>query len=325
MTAGHNHSHATTGRTLRTALVLTLVILAVELVGGIVSHSLALLSDAGHVCTDIFALGLAWFATSQAQKPADARNTYGRHRFGILATLVNAVTLILIVAVIAYEAIQRLQHPVAVSPWLMFVSAGAGIVVNLYIGFGLRGESDDNLNIRAAMLHVFGDVGAAAAVIIGGAIILASHWYPADPLISLAIAGLIAGGAWSILRETVDILMEATPKGLDLGRLVADMQTQRGVQDVHDLHVWALAGGMSCLSAHVQVEDGLVSERDSVVVNITRMLQSRYHIGHTTLQLECAGCEAQHLYCEMAPGGEVGEHYHAHDGPAIGGTPVHSA
>src|SRR6185437_17129099 len=153
MSAGHNHAHGMTGKRLRTAFALTAIILAVEVAGGLASHSLALLSDAGHVLTDIVALGLAWFATAQAERPADARNTYGYHRTGILAALANAVTLIVIVLVIAFEAVRRLQHPEPVVPWLMFASAAVGVVLNLYIGFGLRGESAHNLNVRAAMLH----------------------------------------------------------------------------------------------------------------------------------------------------------------------------
>lgn len=297
-----------TGARLRTAFFLTGVILVVEVVGGVISGSLALLSDAGHVLTDIVALGLAWFATVQAQKPADARNTYGYHRIGILAALINAATLILIVGAIAFEAVRRLQSPQSVTPWLMFVAASVGVIVNLYIGFGLRSEGGENLNVRAAMLHVFGDIGASAAVIVGGVIILLTRWYPADPIVSLAIAALIAWGAWSILRETVDILLEATPRGVNLPELVQDMGRQPGVQDVHDLHVWALAGGKAFLSAHVQVDDGLLSERDRVVAQLTRMLQRQHSIGHATLQLECAGCASQELYCAGA-----GNHDHCEE------------
>ena len=250
MSGGHDHAHDMTGNKLRTAFLLTAVILVVELAGGILSHSLALLSDAGHVLTDIFALGLAWFAAVQAERPADATNTYGYHRTGILAALLNAVTLILIVLAIAYEAVQRFQHPEKVTPWLMFVSALVGIAVNLYIGFGFKGEGSENLNVRAAMLHVFGDVGASVGVIIGGLAILLTGWYPADPLISLGIAGLIAWGAWRILRDTIDILMESTPKGLNVAQLVRDVIKEPEVTDVHDLHLWTIAGGMNAMSAH---------------------------------------------------------------------------
>jgi cobalt-zinc-cadmium efflux system protein len=313
MTDRHSHAHAMTRTKLRTALVLTAVILLVELAGGLLSHSLALLSDAGHVLTDVVALGLAWFAAVQAERPANDRNTFGYHRSGILAAQVNAVTLILIVAAIAFEAIQRLRHPVPVTPWLMFVAAAVGIVVNLYIGLGLRAHGGENLSVRAAMLHVFGDVGAAAAVIVGGVVILLTGWYLADPLISLLIAVLIARGAWTILRESVDILMEATPKGLNVAQLVRDMVQLPGVRDVHDLHVWSIAGGMHALSAHVQVSDRRLSACDSLLHDLDQLLRDRYHIAHTTMQFECVGCSPNDLYCGWPPCGDAASaHEHIH-------------
>src|SRR5579864_9452616 len=201
----HNHAHGMAKRTLRLAFFLTMIILVAELTGGLLANSLALLSDAGHVVTDIFALGLAWFATAQAERPSNASKTFGYHRVGILAALVNAVTLIVIALVIIWEAIQRFQHPQPVQPLVMFIAAAIGIAVNLFIGFGLRKEGD-NLNVRAATLHVFGDVGASAAVIVAGIIILLTGWTIADPILSVGIAVLIGIGAWRILRETIDIL-----------------------------------------------------------------------------------------------------------------------
>ena len=316
-----------TGRRLRTAFLLTAIILAVELAGGIASHSLALLSDAGHVLTDIFALGLAWFATAQAERPADASRTYGYHRTGILAALANAVTLILIVLFIVYEAIGRFQHAEKVQPGLMFVSAAVGIAVNLYIAFGFRKEGGDNLNVRAAMLHVLGDIGASVGVIVGGLVILATGWYAADPLISLLIAVLIARGAWSILGETVGILMEATPAGLDVAQLARDVVAVPRVTDVHDLHVWSIAGGMTALSAHVQVaDDCALSSCDALLGQIDRLLAERYKVGHSTIQFEYACCDRHDpddLYC----GGMVGaaaarDHEHAgHDHGGRDGLP----
>src|SRR3984893_4192523 len=219
---GHQHTHNMAKQSLRLAFFLTLLILGAELIGGFLANSLALLSDAGHVITDIFALGLAWFAIVQAERPANARKTFGYHRVGILAAFVNAVTLILIAVVILWEAVQRFQHPEPVQPLIMFLSAGIGIAVNLYIGFGLHKESD-NLNVRAATLHVFGDVGASAAVIVAGIIILLTGWTIADPILSVGIAALIGVGAWRILRETVDILMESVPKDISISNLVDDM------------------------------------------------------------------------------------------------------
>ena len=217
--AGHEQRHGMAKQTLRLAFFLTMLILAAELVGGFVANSLALLSDAGHVLTDIFVLGLAWFATAQAERPANASKTFGYHRVGILAALVNAVTLIVIALAILWEAVGRFQHPEKVEPLVMFLSAGIGIGLNLFIGFGLQKEGD-NLNVRAAALHVFGDVGASVAVIVAGVVILLTDWYPADPILSVGIAGLIAVGAWRILRETTDILLEAVPKDINLSELV---------------------------------------------------------------------------------------------------------
>ena len=316
-----------TGKRLRTAFLLTAIILVVELAGGIASHSLALLSDAGHVLSDIFALGLAWFATAQAERPADASRTYGYHRIGILAALANAVTLILIVLFIVYEAIGRFQHAEKVQPGLMFVSAAVGIAVNLYIAFGFRKEGGDNLNVRAAMLHVLGDIGASFGVIVGGLLILATGWYAADPLISLLIAVLIARGAWSILGEAVGILMEATPAGLDVAQLARDVVAVPRVTDVHDLHVWSIAGGMTALSAHVQVaDDCALSSCDALLGQIDRLLADRYKVAHSTIQFEYACCDRHDpddLYCGgMVGAGAARAHEHAgHDHASNAGQP----
>jgi cobalt-zinc-cadmium efflux system protein len=309
------HTHANVKRALGVAFALTACVLLVELVGGLVSHSLALLSDAGHVLTDIVALGLAWFAAAQAERPSNDRRTYGYHRVGILVALANAITLILIVVAIAIEAIHRLQQPETVTPWVMFVAAAVGIAVNLFIGFGLRQEGEHNVNVRAARLHVFGDVGASAAVLVGGVIIALTGWYPADPIISLAIALLIAWGAWGVLRETIAILMESTPRNVDVTNLLRDLGKIPGVSGVHDLHVWSIAGGMHALSAHVQVVDRPLSACDTLREKINALLATDYHIGHTTLQFECRTCDlcaGSNLYCQFEPGEAVHSHIHSH-------------
>ncbi|MEO7021001.1 MAG: cation diffusion facilitator family transporter [Ktedonobacteraceae bacterium] len=312
--AGHDHTHGMAKQTLRLAFFLTLIILAAEVTGGIFANSLALLSDAGHVLTDIFALGLAWFATAQAERPANARNTFGYHRVGILAALVNSLTLILITLWILWEAIQRFQHPEAVQPLAMFLAASVGIGVNLFIGFGLQKEKD-NLNVRAAALHVFGDIGASIAVIVAGIIILLSGWNMADPLLSIGIAVLIALGSWRILRETTDILLEAVPKEVNLSALVRDMMRVSGVQDVHDLHVWCITSGISALSCHAQIDDLPPSQSALILTSLESMLREKYRIGHTTIQFESYAhdgycCADDGLYCQM----KVAEHHdHNHD------------
>jgi cobalt-zinc-cadmium efflux system protein len=318
MSGGHNHAHGMAKKTLRLAFFLTLLILAAEVVGGLLSNSLALLSDAGHVLTDIFALGLAWFATAQAERPANARRTFGYHRVGILAALINALTLILITLWILFEAVQRFQHPTRIEPFAMFISAGVGIIVNLFIGFGLQKESS-NLNVRAAALHVFGDVGASVAVVIAGLIILLTGWYPADPILSIGIAGLIAIGAWRVLRETTDILLESVPSDINLPELVRDMMRVRGVQDVHDLHVWCISSGMYALSCHTQIADLPPSQSTPILTNIETMLRDKYHISHTAIQFESYAhqghcCEMDGLYCNMAAMDDHADHDHAdHD------------
>ena len=314
-TSHHEDSHNGTKRALGIAFALTAAVLVVEVVGGLFSHSLALLSDAGHVLTDIVALGLAWFAAVQAERPSDDRRTYGYHRVGILAALANAITLILIVVVIAFEAVHRLQQPETVTPWIMFVAAAVGVAVNLFIGFGLRREGTDNVNVRAAMLHVFGDVGASLAVILGGIVIALTGWYPADPIISLAIALLIAWGAVRVLRETIAILMESTPRDVDVTRLLRDLGKIPGVSGVHDLHVWSIAGGMRALSAHIQVVDRPLSACDALREKINTLLANNYAIGHTTLQFECRNCDrcdGASLYCQLDPGEAASTHAHGH-------------
>jgi cobalt-zinc-cadmium efflux system protein len=313
----HDHTHGMAKQTLRLAFFLSLIIVAAEVGGGLLAHSLALLSDAGHALTDIFALGLAWFATAQAERPANARKTFGYHRVGILAALINAITLILVTVWILYEAVQRFQHPEPIQPLFMFLSAGVGIAVNLYIGFGLNKEKE-NLNTRAAALHVFGDVGASVGVIVAGLVILLTGWVPMDPLLSVGIAVLIAIGAWRIVQETTDILLEATPKSVNLGALVADMKQVKGVEDVHDVHVWSITSGMYALSAHIQAANVPLSECAPVMQEIEGMLREKYRIGHATLQLECDGhqgtcSEMDGLYCQM-------ESPHDHD-EAVGDDP----
>ena len=318
--AGHNHdhTHSMAKQSLRLAFFLTMLILATELIGGFAANSLALLSDAGHVVTDIFALGLAWFATVQAERPANARKTFGYHRLGILAAFVNAMTLIVIALVILWEAIQRFQHPEPVQPLVMFLAAGIGIAVNLFIGFGLRKESD-NLNVRAATLHVFGDVGVSAAVIVAGIIIVLTGWTIADPILSVGIAVLIGIGAWHILRETIDILMESVPKDISVSNLVDDMVGVDGIQEVHDLHVWSIANNMNALSCHALIKNLPPSDSSTILQSLNAMLSEKYRITHTTIQFECDAyqgkcCEMDGLYCRMEAAKDLcNGHSHDHE------------
>src|SRR2546421_1320674 len=252
------------GAALKTALALTCVILLVEFAGGLISHSLALLSDAGHVLTDVFALGLAWFAVEQAKRPADRRRSYGYQRVSILAALLNSVTLIVIVLAIGYEAVRRLAAPESVQGGTVIVTALIGIAINTYVVLGLRGGTR-SLNIRAAFLHVAGDIGASVGVVLAGAVILLTGWLYIDPLLSLAIAALIAYSAWGIVRETLNLLMEGTPRDIDLASVTQEITSTDKVVGVHDLHVWALSSEATALSVHVVVGDCPLGDAEHLV------------------------------------------------------------
>ncbi len=287
-THDHNdlfHNHAPTSQ-LRKALFLTISILIVEVAGGVLSHSLALLSDAGHVLTDIAALCITWYTLNLSQKPPSAAMTFGYHRTGILAALTNGVALILIAILIGFEAYRRLLHPTPIVSGWMFVSAGFGLAVNLYLGLGL--QTGDNLNLRGAWLHILGDAAASAGVIVAGGLIDVTHIAAIDPILSVLIALLIAFGAWRLVRQTVNILLEGTPKGVSYPAVERTIRAIPGVMDVHDLHVWCIASGRNALSCHVILE-GRMTIRDSQAI-LRQMEHALVHlgIGHVTIQTEDA-------------------------------------
>ena len=290
---------------LRLALGLTLAVLVVELAGGLLSHSLALLSDAGHVLTDVFALGLAWFAFELSKRPADRRRSYGYQRAGIVAALVNSAALIVIVLAIAVEAVRRLLAPEPVQGGLVVATALAAIAINAFVILALR-DGGRNLNMRAAMLHVVGDVAASAGVVVAGAVILLTGWLYIDPLLSIAIAAFIAYGAWGIVRETVNLLMEGTPADIDLRAVTSEITSTKTVNSVHDLHVWALSPESLALSAHVVIDDSSLADAEHLMRDIEERLCEKFAIGHSTIQVEsCHPCGEIHH--------GVGDHNHPHE------------
>jgi cobalt-zinc-cadmium efflux system protein len=285
---------------------LTAVILGLEAVAGLLSHSLALLADAGHVLTDVVALGLAWFAVVQARRPADAQRTYGYHRVGILAAMANGATLILIVVAIAYEAARRFAHPEPVNGGLVVVSALVAVGVNGYIAFRLRGN-ERNLNVRAALLHVLGDLAASVGVIAAGIVILLTGWLYADPIVSLGITVLIAFSAIRIVFDSMNVLLEGVPSGIDLEEVRRTVATVPGVNSLHDLHVWSLSGEQIALSCHLVVaEELLAAESEHLVRKVEEAICGRFGIGHTTIQVEA--CHP----CGESLGHGVGDHNHPH-------------
>jgi cobalt-zinc-cadmium efflux system protein len=290
-----NHFHQrpsgeASDRSLRLALTLTIAIVVIQLAGGIWSHSLALLADAGHVAADVLALALAWLAAVQSRRPADERRTYGYHRVGILAAMANSVALVVVVAVIGLEAVRRLLHPQPVSGGVVVATALVAIAVNSYIAWSLKDAGQD-LNLRAALLHVLGDLASAAGVVAAGLVILLTGWLYADPLISLVICALILLGALRIARESLHVLMEGTPRGLDLAGVERELMSGTGVRSVHDLHVWTVSPEHASLSAHLVVDPQSVEAGEHLVRDLEARLCRRFAIGHTTIQLEtCHPC-----------------------------------
>jgi len=271
------------GRALRRVLLLTAAFMVVELVGGLVANSLALLADAGHMLTDVGALGLALFAAWFSRRPATPDKTYGYLRIEILAALVNGVTLFVVAGLILWDAVGRIAQPEEVDPVILMGIATGGLVVNLVGARILHGGHRHSLNVRGAYLHVLGDLLGSIGAILAGGIILTTGWTPADPVISVGIALLILLGAWRLLRESTDVLLEATPSHIALGDVATGIASVPGVRSVHDLHVWTLTGGVVAMSGHAVVPDA--GRGQAVLVEVQRRM-AELGIHHVTLQLE---------------------------------------
>lgn len=277
------HGHGASSRALTIALVLTGGFAIVEALGGIAADSLALLSDAGHMATDAGAMGLALFAQRVALRPPSERATYGYARAEVLAAFVNALAMLLIVAVIVFEAVRRLAHPAAVDGGLVVWIGVAGLAVNL-VSAWLLSRGGESVNMRAALLHVMGDLLGSVAAIVAGAVIWLTGWLPIDPLLSILISLLILRSTWNLLRKTTGVLMEGVPAHLDYVQIGEAMAALPGVQRVHDLHVWHMGSDAVALSAHVAVADG--AAWPAALAAARRLLRTRYRIEHVTLQPE---------------------------------------
>ncbi len=294
---------------MRFAVMLSAAILLAEVVGGLLANSLALLSDAGHVFTDVLALSLSWFAVRQAERPATARMTFGYHRLGILVAVVNALSLVGISGAILYEAYRRWYAPEEVHGGLMMGVAVVGLAANLVVVSRLRGHAGENLNVRSAWWHALSDALASVGVIIGGIIILLTGYQRVDTIASVVISVIIMAGSWRLLREAVAVLLEASPKHLDTQRVMDVIKGVPGVKGVHDLHIWSVAPGFNMLSCHLLVEDKRVSECASVSETVRDMLEKQFKIGHSTIQMECDDCDSGAApYCTLKPAHD--EHHH---------------
>lgn len=279
----HAHAHEHSTRALKAALALTLVVLVAEAVGGWISNSLALLADAGHVLTDAGALALSLFVAWFSRQAGDPKKTYGYLRWEILAALINGATLLGLSAWIAVEAVMRLKAPQAVEGNLMLGVAVAGLIANGVAAWWLHPVKQGSLNVRGAYLHILGDLLASVGVIVAALVIRFTGWLAADPLASLVATALIVRGAWTLVREAVDVLLESTPSHIALGDVRAKLEGIAGVTSVHDLHVWSVTSGMVALSAHAIVPD---TSRSQTVLESAYALLGRMGIHHVTIQIE---------------------------------------
>lgn len=281
---GHSHGTANERRTFWAAL-LTATFMFVELWGGIISGSLALIADAAHMLTDAISLTFAWFAFRLARRPADESRTYGYHRFQILVAFGNGIAMFFVIGWIFFEAVQRLFEPEEVLGGIMFVVALAGLVSNLIALWILYGADRENLNIRGALIHVAGDALGSVAALIAAAIILTTGWTQADPLLSMVVGLILLRAAWRLVSESGHILLEGTPRGVAIGDIKSDLLDNiPGLDDVHHVHAWSLTQSQHLVTLHARVEDG--QDNGKTKSHIRQRLLERFEIGHATIEVE---------------------------------------
>jgi cobalt-zinc-cadmium efflux system protein len=309
----HVHAHGTGSptRVLTISLGVTLAYIILLVIAGMRAHSLALLSEAGHNLSDFLALLLSLVAVYFQSRPANSSKTYGYHRAGVLVALVNATSLVGVSFFIFYEAFRRLQHPEHVHASIMMWVAGAGVVMNGAIALLLY-RSGGDVNIRSALLHEVGDTLSTAAVIAGAWAILATGNYWIDSVLSVAIGVLILWSGFGIVRETLNILLEGTPRGMKLEKIASAIREVEGVNDVHDLHVWSIGSETHALSCHISIEDIPPSVSERILREVKERLHHHFRIDHTTIQFEHVVCETAHGCVIPVESGEEHHHHHSH-------------
>lgn len=317
---GHSHSHGRAGLKgkFRIAVILTAATLIAEIIGGILTNSLALLSDAAHVFGDIFALVLSWIAIYLSDLPPTSKRTYGYHRAEVFAAFINGVSLLAVSGWIFYEAYHRFLSPEEIKSLPMLIVAAIGMVVNLVVAVIFMKESHDNLNVKSAFLHVISDAVTSAGVIVGGIIIYFTSWYIIDPILSFTIGLAILWGGGRVTYEALHILLEGTPKNIDLNDVAAKLKEFDFVKDVHDLHIWSICSDYYALSAHVYVDVNSIMAVQNALGKINDLLKDKFGIVHTTVQLECGEhdgsepllCDFKHIEAEKH---DDHEHNHEHD------------
>ena len=315
--SSHIHSHLRevakqTTQRLSLSLFLTLAFVVIEAGAGIFANSLALLTDAAHNLTDVIALGLTWFAVRITAQPANAQRTYGYHRAGILVALFNSTTLALISLGIFYEAYRRFVNPPEVQSSILIGVGLIAVVINLITALLVHRGSEHDLNLRSAFVHLMGDVLSTVGAVIAGVIIYFTDANWLDPFVSVLIGFLILYNAWGILRDAVDILLESTPRDVNIKNMVDDIIQVEGVLGIHDIHVWSLTQSLRTMSAHILTDDLHISAGSQIQRQISEVLQHRYNIAHATLQLECVDCFPDSLYCDLNGHFHLDEAHHSH-------------
>jgi cobalt-zinc-cadmium efflux system protein len=296
----HEHGAAfSAGNKLKISVLLSLVIFAAEVIGGLLSNSLALLSDAGHVLADMIALGLSWYAVRQAEKASDHKMTFGYHRIGVIVAIINAATIFVIAGIIIFEAYRRFQSPPEVKSSLMLGVAVVGLLANLFVTVWLMREQKGNINIRSAFWHAASDALASVGVIAAGFIMLITGQRLVDPIVSILISLIIFAAAWSIFREGLRVILEATPKDVDVLAMIKAIQRIPGVKDVHDIHVWSISPELRAMNGHVLIDDTSLSEAALIRAGIEKIVREQYHVEHTTLQMECHSCDSNRTFCQL--------------------------
>jgi cobalt-zinc-cadmium efflux system protein len=277
-------------RKLFIALLITAIVMIAEIIGGLLANSLALLSDAGHMLTDILSLGLSLAAMKLAQKPPTPSKTFGFYRLEILAAFFNGILLFFMSFYIFNEAYHRLVQPEEIKGLFMLVVAFIGLLAN---GAGillLRKSAHTSLNVKSAFFHIVGDTISSGGVILGGMIILYTGWYLVDPLLSIFIGLLILRGAYALIVESIDIFLEATPKDINMEELLDELRKIQGVKEVHHIHLWTITSGINAMSAHVLIDDRLISTSAHILKEIKSLLRNKYKMEHSTIQFECESC-----------------------------------
>ncbi|MBE0479919.1 MAG: cation transporter [Dehalococcoidia bacterium] len=299
---GHHHGGIQVGTKLKIGIILSVFILAIEVTGGLLANSLALLSDAGHVFTDIIALTLSWYGVRQAERPSNARMTFGYHRVGVIVAIVNAISIFAIAGIIFYEAYSRFLSPPDVDSSLMIGVGILGLSVNVFVASWLRREQRTNLNVRSAFWHALGDALASIGVIAGGVIIAFTGVLLVDPVIAMAIGVIISYAAWTILREGFRVILEAPPRHVNVEAMVSAIKGIPGVRDVHDVHVWSISPELHAMSSHVLIDDLPLSEAAEIQRDIREVVARQFGVGHSTVQIECQRCDPHDLFCSLKMG-----------------------